>query len=502
MPHTSGQFEELDAKNMPEVSKLRPLLMSSSESDEAADATAQLALLVRHRASEPSFAVPASSAAAGSASSGIQLLPSASDSDTEEEDPHVLLPAQHLFEGRIREETTGTFDRRGKYDRNAMGVQKRVEHAAYAWRHRELVSNNKLGVPCTSACPFGQKCWLNITPGVLLAAHEHVYGANTSFEASTRPGKKDIYGCDLTQAQTQQQHRTLMLIWVTHTTAEPPQPIEMYSVEGRGPVCADYACAAYDMDRSWKKLHADALKGELRADAQALQHNPTTMGQSLASAHGSHRMFETKEWWRWWLYLEDQMPNEPTIIHRIVVWRSVYDEEYCPDLAWWGTTQPLSYPRWCAIRLDALRDLSIDFYGDVASTKDDDVRLTQEMKTMKLSGGGFGVPVVNLSLRKRAKHSNFAACDECTASKKKWVEYRRDPNRSLGDAEAIKRDLFKHIHLVKLERQRAQEFHYICSQRAGWLCEYDDKCGSQFLHLPAPEAGRFCATEAGSSDCP
>jgi hypothetical protein len=28
--------------------------------------------------------------------------------------------------------------------------------------------------------------------------------------------------------------------------------------------------------------------------------------------------------------------------------------------------------------------------------------------------------------------------------------------------------------------------------------EYDDKCGSQFLHLPAPQAGRFTAAEAGA----
>eukprot|EP00965_Chrysotila_dentata_P236046 6201111-Pleurochrysis_carterae.AAC.1 len=39
--------------------------------------------------------------------------------------------------------------------------------------------------------------------------------------------------------------------------------------------------------------------------------------------------------------------------------------------------------------------------------------------------------------------------------------------------------------------------HQLCVGKRGWLFQYDDKCGSQFLHLPAPPGGRFNARSAG-----
>lgn len=437
--------------------------MSSSDSD--ADG-AQLAVLMRRSAPK----APAANGAVAPPSCSLQHLPSASDdSGLDEVEALGVLDdnaVKAVFKGRDAAEATGAHDGRGRYNRKGEGVKKRLPHAEYAWQHRELVTQNKMGVSCTASCAFGMKCWLNISPGVLLAAHEHVYGVNTSVAEATLPLLKVTYHCGVKQAEAQQTMRNLMLSWISHSTDEPPQPVEMYTVEGRGPVCASFACAAYDMDRVWKGYHADAMIGVLRADAQALHALPATLNQ-ITGQRGSQSKFETVQWWRQWLYLEDQMPNEPTIIHRIVVWRSVYDEEYTPDMEWWGSAQPLSYPRWLVLQVDALVELAVDFYGDVASAKEDDVRLSQEQQLLKLSGGGFGVPVCTLSLRKRAKHSNFAACDACTLAKNKWAIYRKDPNRKLGDAAAIKREVFQHVHLVKLERQRAQEFHYICSQRAG-----------------------------------
>lgn len=132
-----------------------------------------------------------------------------------------------------------------------------------------------------------------------------------------------------------------------------------------------------------------------------------------------------------------------------------------------------------------------------ASTTVDDVRLSLNQREMLLAGGGFGEPIQMLALKERAKHSNFGGCNECSAAKLKWAAYRTDRNRTLGDAESIKREVFKHVHQMKLERQRCMEFHQMCSQHQGMIFEYDDKCGSQFLYLPSPRGGRFSAADAG-----
>ena len=267
-------------------------------------------------------------------------------------------------------------------------------------------------------------------------------------------------------------------------------------VEGTGPVCPDFARAAYDMHRVWKPMHAAAVNRTLRADEDAAEVLPASIGQ-LLMAREDQSQFETVQWWVLWLRLEDQMPNEPVIVHRVVVWLSVHVEEYISDMAWWGTSRPLSYARWLVLRKAALDELSVEFYGDVASASMDDVRLSASQVEMLLGGGGFQVPVQALSLRGRAKHSNFGSCDECDAAKRKWLTYRTSANRDRGDAEAVKHDIFQHIHEVKRERHRAQEFHQMCSQRVGWLFEYDDKCGSSYMHLPAPRGGRFTASEQG-----
>lgn len=200
------------------------------------------------------------------------------------------------------------------------------------------------------------------------------------------------------------------------------------------------------------------------------------------------------------LRLEDQMPNEPTIIHRAVCWRSVHEYEYLADMKWWGTSQiiALSYARWITLRKEALEQLSVEYYGDVANAETDDVRLSVDQRQLRLEGGGFGVPVQLLSLKQRAKHSNFGKCAKCEEAAVKWKAYRENPNRCLGDSEPLRRELFQHLHDVKLERQRCMDFHQQCARSKFMAFEYDDKCGSNFLYLPAPAGGRFDSKTASA----
>ena len=124
-------------------------------------------------------------------------------------------------------------------------------------------------------------------------------------------------------------------------------------------------------------------------------------------------------WHVMWLRLEDQVPNEPVILHRNVQLQSVHEMEYVPDIKWFGTAEPLSLTRWYALRKPALTELSIEYFGDVQSADINDGRLSPQQIELKLSGGGFGVPVQMLKLYKRAKHSNFGQCDGCAACKQK-----------------------------------------------------------------------------------
>eukprot|EP00965_Chrysotila_dentata_P240367 6203667-Pleurochrysis_carterae.AAC.1 len=171
------------------------------------------------------------------------------------------------------------------------------------------------------------------------------------------------------------------------------------------------------------------------------------------------------------------MPNEPVIVHRSVCWQAVYEEEYLPDLEWWGTTHALSRSRWTALREDGLTRLSIEYFG----AKDDMV-----------------TPERQLSLRERAKHSNFGKCNECEAVKVAWESLRRSAKSyTIAEVADIKRDLFRHLHEMRAERRKAMSLHQECVGRSDWLFEYDDKCGSQYTHLPSPKGGRETAASSG-----
>ena len=380
-------------------------------------------------------------------------------------------------------------DKRGTYDRKAEGVAQRKPFAQYAYEHRKKIMQNMLGVPCTESCQYEGKCWMQFVPKVLLAAHERVYG----YFATYQDGK---YSCAVKQGFTMEQHKMLMRSWVTRTTSDPPVVVERFFVEGRGPVCAEYACAIYDMHRCWAAFISKARSGTLR-DGESEE---DAVIRSSLKSRNDQAQFQTVEWWLTWLRLEDQMPNEPVIVHRNLTWPSVYDQEYCPDVAWFFSSPvALSFSRWYDLRKPAIKELSVDYFGEVASASRDDVRLNAAQRLMLMSDSGQGEPMVLLTLQKRAQHSNFGSCTACDDAKKAWLTYRTSPDRVLGDAESVKRKIFQHLYDVKLERKQVEAWMQMCSQRKGWFFTLDDKCGSNFLHLPSPWGGRFTAATQGAT---
>lgn len=50
--------------------------------------------------------------------------------------------------------------------------------------------------------------------------------------------------------------------------------------------------------------------------------------------------------------------------------------------------------------------------------------------------------------------------------------------------EALKAQIFQHMAEVRAERKRVLTMAQNCTLRSGWAFQYDDKCGSQYLHLP------------------
>ena len=166
-------------------------------------------------------------------------------------------------------------------------------------------------------------------------------------------------------------------------------------------------------------------------------------------------------------------------------------------MLWWGTGgRALSRSRWTQLRTSALEQLSVEYYGQVSDCDQYDVRLSVKQIDMLTAGGGFGVPVVLLVLKKRAKHSNFGKCVKCYNAQCKWaLERKANSGRSIAwtfaEAEAKKREIFKHVMDVKEERVVAMEFHQAAMGSILLSFEYDDKCGSSFCHLPSPAGGRY-----------
>jgi hypothetical protein len=306
----------------------------------------------------------------------------------------------------------GSSSRKGSYARG--GTEKRRSHAEYAYTHFSMVEQYSIGRPCTSSCPFGRNCGQNITPKTLMACHEYSYGTSTSREECTDSGNGYKYNCEFKSAQTHSRWRDLFAGFITRSAQDTTVLVERFMVDGIGPVCADYCGAAYGVTTGRASQWAlDNLLAAARSGN--LQHLQVMRTLNVPDAddegHMSYSMDECIEWWSMWLELEDQMPNEPTIVHRVVVWGNVYKDEYLADCAVFGTSRPLSLSRWTTLRQEALRQLSIEYFGLDANDP--------EQKK----------PAAKLSLRVRASHSNFAPCPECEAAKALWADFRKDPNR-------------------------------------------------------------------------
>lgn len=150
---------------------------------------------------------------------------------------------------------------------------------------------------------------------------------------------------------------------------------------------------------------AEARSGRLDVDVEESATDGQLRKASRALRDDDQTAEITVQWWELWLGLEDQMPNEAAIQHRALVWQSVYDNEYIPDIQWWGMCRALSRSRWIELRGVALRNLSINYFGHVDGSPD--------------------MPLAMLSLVERPQHSNFGACNKCASAKDKWLTYRK-----------------------------------------------------------------------------
>lgn len=328
------------------------------------------------------------------------------------------------MESRMRERRNSVAtSNKGRHSRD--GAAKRKSHVRYAYAHHELVENYSIGRPCKASCPFGRQCGKNITPALLLRCHERSYGSNTTREqVDTEQMMADEpiyeYHCAFTQTQTKAAWDSLAHGFLWRPANDTSKVEERFMVEDVGPVCADYVAAAYGITGggrspwTWNTLLSDLRSGRLAARmTQDAVVGDTTNAYDRST---SQSQAETLEWWRLWLSLEDQMPNEPVIQHRTVTWNSVYEDEYLLDMKWWGTAQPLSRERWSALKKKSLAELSLQWFG---AHKDDPLGLK---------------PAKMLSLRERPSHSKFPPCPECEAAKAQWVEFRTQANRRFAPA--------------------------------------------------------------------
>ena len=361
-------------------------------------------------------------------------------------------------------------DGRGGYSREGKGKEAGSGYAKDAWTHFKQAEEFALGRPCLASCPHDRKCGLQMTPAHLLRAHIQMYGDNTTMQEPSEPGGMPLYSCALTFDQVKERRRNLVLNSISFNAADTSQRVERFMVASVGPVCSEYCRAAHGVPvGTWTKLLAAARAGRLQAGAEwdaAAEHLPDD--ELTDDAMTGVAKEETIEWWIVWLILEDQMPNEPVIVHRIVIWDSVHELEYKPDMLWFGTTRPLSRPRWVQLRTVALERLSIEWFG----------------------AGADGKPLTRLSLTARASHSNFASCTKCLADKQRWVEFRtRARGAGAGatpiDARALKEELYIHIREVKWQRTEMMRLAQECASRRGWRFGYDDGCGSSFMYMPS-----------------
>lgn len=55
----------------------------------------------------------------------------------------------------------------------------------------------------------------------------------------------------------------------------------------------------------------------------------------------------------------------------------------------------------------------------------------------------------------------------------------------MAPPDVVKREIFAHMADIRAERRRVNKMSQECASKSGWSFQYDDKCGSSYLHLPA-----------------
>eukprot|EP00965_Chrysotila_dentata_P258554 6213261-Pleurochrysis_carterae.AAC.1 len=340
-----------------------------------------------------------------------------------------------------RADDSGMTDGRGKYSRES--ARKKETHKRRAYRHYDAVTGGTFGVPCLSSCPFERKCARNMTMTNLIRAHEHVFGTRTT--AKPLNDGSVVYDCENSTKKCMKVWRALAKAAITKSADNPKQRVENFTVDDIGPVCAAYWAAAYGISKGTANYilrkarnftaHADdewAEAGDL-GDVGFDDDEPEPVAKE-----------ETIAWWVMWLELEDQMPNEPVIVHRRVVWESAYKQEYLADMEYWGVKmEPVSRSRWIELRKHGLARLSAEYYG-----------VEEDGKT----------PKCMLTLKERANHSNFGKCDECADIGLKWAEFRANAKRyTTSEVIEMKRELFKHLHVMRAERRAAMALQRHCA---------------------------------------
>lgn len=357
--------------------------------------------------------------------------------------------------------------RSGSYARDkTTGRGIRRAHAEYAWEHFTDVSGHAVGTACLSTCLFGGRCGLHIAPATYFAAHQRIFGPDTT---RTLVDGKYEYNCSWSQNQTMAAMRDVVdnaFVLPATSSSSDTDRVGQYYVERIGPVCEALFRRAYFLrDSTWKKVSAAARKGTLKSEALLLE---TGLDDDFVSADSGVAMTVGIEWWKAWLMLEDQMPNEPLIVHRVVIWKVVHESEYTQDMAWWmPDAAPLSRSRWVTLRSTALRDLSFDHFGPDISDPEK--------------------PAAMLRLVRKAQKSRFGECKYCAEAKEKWTEFRTNPSKRrllASEAQDFKTSLNQHIMEVKREREKANLLMRECQQVFYRNPEYDDKCGSDYLHFP------------------
>ena len=289
---------------------------------------------------------------------------------TPPEEPGQMTPVRcACMKQRADSEPPSSGDRRGSYSRGG-STKKRCAHAKYAWDHRALVHSLQIGRPCDHTCPFKGNCMLGILPGTFIKCHEFSYGTDTTMQEAEEEGSPSVYRCNYTLRQTMAAWRTVALNSITTSTNG--VRVERFMVDTTGPVCARVCQTAYGIhDSTWADMLASARNGTLSAESLVQEEHGLLALLDADEESFSNSKEVTIDWWKLWLTLEDQMPNEPVIQHRILMWMDVWKVEYCSDMAWWiaGGVKPLSLPRWVNLRKEALTELACEWYGTGPRTR-------------------------------------------------------------------------------------------------------------------------------------